>query len=263
MSLKISPSHTTPTLPLELERLIFELAAFKHPPSMPSLLLVAHRAKIWIEPHLYKVLVIISDESEDPRWKTPMFIRRYRHIRQLLRLRPAAFLRDHVRHVCFFESHETEIVRELLAVCTATVDLAIPGNGGLLSTMDPLPLQRLSVDIHKLFSTFGVVNFRRSFLSNITHLDLRDSNTDAWEWWSGLASLPRLTHLHCPSLEVLVVLCSEKIQTQFRPVELPDLRLVMMWVGEWYADWEQGVRGGENYWARADAVIRTRRAGYL
>jgi hypothetical protein len=39
-----------PTLPTELERAIFELAAFFDPDSLPVLLLVAHRVKIWYCP---------------------------------------------------------------------------------------------------------------------------------------------------------------------------------------------------------------------
>jgi hypothetical protein len=40
-------SGTGPTLPRELEKIIFEMAALKHPLSMPSMVRVAQRVKIW------------------------------------------------------------------------------------------------------------------------------------------------------------------------------------------------------------------------
>ena len=40
-------SLTEPRLPVELERKVFELAAHSRPKSIPTLLLVAHRVKIW------------------------------------------------------------------------------------------------------------------------------------------------------------------------------------------------------------------------
>ncbi|KAJ7879703.1 hypothetical protein B0H13DRAFT_1571256, partial [Mycena leptocephala] len=52
-----------PLLPPELERIIFELAAFVNPASMPSLLLVAPRVKIWIEPLLYETLIITPNNA--------------------------------------------------------------------------------------------------------------------------------------------------------------------------------------------------------
>lgn len=38
-----------PMLPPELERHIFEYAAFLYPETMPHLMLVAHRVKIWFD----------------------------------------------------------------------------------------------------------------------------------------------------------------------------------------------------------------------
>jgi hypothetical protein len=40
-------SGTGPTLPWELEKIIFEMAVLKHPLSMPSMVRVAQRVKIW------------------------------------------------------------------------------------------------------------------------------------------------------------------------------------------------------------------------
>ncbi|KAJ7847805.1 hypothetical protein B0H14DRAFT_3453508 [Mycena olivaceomarginata] len=47
-------------LPVELERKIFEIAAQSNSMFIPTLLLVAHRVKTWLEPMLYSV-VVFSD----------------------------------------------------------------------------------------------------------------------------------------------------------------------------------------------------------
>ncbi|KAJ7854146.1 hypothetical protein B0H14DRAFT_3865579 [Mycena olivaceomarginata] len=51
-----------PTLPLDLEREIFELSARQYPTSTPSFLRVCHRVHTWLEPFLYRVLNL--DDSE-------------------------------------------------------------------------------------------------------------------------------------------------------------------------------------------------------
>ncbi|KAJ6546090.1 hypothetical protein DFH09DRAFT_1367520 [Mycena vulgaris] len=51
---------SAPRLPMELERYIFELVAHFHPEMTPSLLRVAHRVHLWIEPLLYTVLALTT-----------------------------------------------------------------------------------------------------------------------------------------------------------------------------------------------------------
>ncbi|KAJ7860226.1 hypothetical protein B0H14DRAFT_2745128 [Mycena olivaceomarginata] len=45
-----------PTLPLDLEREIFELSGRQYPTSIPSFLRVCHRVHTWLEPFLYRVM---------------------------------------------------------------------------------------------------------------------------------------------------------------------------------------------------------------
>ncbi|KAJ7058921.1 hypothetical protein C8F01DRAFT_1255335 [Mycena amicta] len=54
---------TAPRLPPELERIIFETAAWNDPPTMQSLALVAHRVCIWIEPLVCRVVRITDAKS--------------------------------------------------------------------------------------------------------------------------------------------------------------------------------------------------------
>ncbi|KAJ7887124.1 hypothetical protein B0H14DRAFT_2696630 [Mycena olivaceomarginata] len=48
-----------PKLPPELECTIFEIAALARPKMIPSLILVAHRVKHWVEPLLYRVIMVV------------------------------------------------------------------------------------------------------------------------------------------------------------------------------------------------------------
>ncbi|KAJ7121829.1 hypothetical protein C8R43DRAFT_1136349 [Mycena crocata] len=47
-----------PVLPVELEREIFEIAAHSRPRSVPTLVLVASRVKVWVEPFLYRTIFL-------------------------------------------------------------------------------------------------------------------------------------------------------------------------------------------------------------
>ncbi|KAJ7863683.1 hypothetical protein B0H13DRAFT_2070044 [Mycena leptocephala] len=271
-----------PTLPTELERLIFEIAAITHPYCMPSMLRVAHRIKIWIEPLLYGLLTILPESAPYPDTKT-LFVRRIPDIRKLVNRKPASFLRQHVRHVCFIGFPSDDIVLQLLSACDAAIDLnlAFPTSSALISLVENLPLRRLCVDI-KRHTTYHrpPPRFTLPCFSRLSHLHLYGADEGEWATWSGLRSLPCLTHLSferdaapvaiwhnallkCPFLEVLVVLCDAgsaiEITTPYESVGA-DPRFVHLRLADYLADWECGARGGEDYWARADAVVNARRA---
>ncbi|KAJ7239029.1 hypothetical protein B0H12DRAFT_85559 [Mycena haematopus] len=59
-----------PRLPPDLERTIFELAAHKDTQTALRIILVAHRCRSWIEPILYRS-VVVSQSS----WSFPLFLR--------------------------------------------------------------------------------------------------------------------------------------------------------------------------------------------
>ncbi|KAJ6505111.1 hypothetical protein C8R45DRAFT_544408 [Mycena sanguinolenta] len=58
----LSESDHEPTLPPELERRIFEIAALACPVRIPTLMLVARRVKFLVEPLLYRV-VFLKDST--------------------------------------------------------------------------------------------------------------------------------------------------------------------------------------------------------
>ncbi|KAJ7095067.1 hypothetical protein C8R44DRAFT_813875 [Mycena epipterygia] len=49
-----------PRLPPELERLVFESAALSHATDIPNLILVAWRIKNWVEPLLYRAVLVCT-----------------------------------------------------------------------------------------------------------------------------------------------------------------------------------------------------------
>jgi hypothetical protein len=121
--------------------------------------------------------------------------------------------------------------------------------------------------------------FTEPCFSYLSHLHLCCAEEEDWATWSGLASLPRLTHLSfeqdtaplpiwhsalkiCPFLEVLVILCDSgsviEIPAPYESVGA-DPRFVHLLVVDFLADGECGARGGEDYWVRADAVVNARR----
>ncbi|KAJ7927403.1 hypothetical protein B0H13DRAFT_2312612 [Mycena leptocephala] len=264
-----------PTLPTDLERLIFELAAFIDPKSMPSFILVAKRGKIWIEPLLYHVLSLHMAFQEPHMLRYPLHHLFRADISRL------GVLRKHVRHICMEGKLATQGLTMLLKVCDATVDLALfPGTATqeLLPILGTLRLQRLSVDLRSMFWRTG------TDFTHITHLDILDMPKPGWdEELSGLKHIPGLTHLsfyhygapisgcrsaleHCKMLQVLAIVCESQFELNRhapRCAELAfDRRFVMLVVGDRLEDWESGARG-EDYWIRTEELVRKRRSGEM
>ncbi|KAJ7111270.1 hypothetical protein C8R44DRAFT_799234 [Mycena epipterygia] len=268
------------SLPTELERWIFEIAAFIHPSCMPVLMLVAQRVKIWIEPLLYRVLCIGEKPPDSEEIWIPL-----ERIHYLIEGRPLApaFLHDNVRHLCLILSgtvHMDDIMRVLVA-CDATVDLhLLGGSRSLLPHFGKLPLRRLSVDLAYLFRS---PDFTHPVFGTITHLSLTRPGFH-WTHFSGLAQMPCLTHLSyddilsplvvcehalrdCKSLEVLALSFSNMILLEplvdtYAPLAT-DPRFVMLLATHRVRDWETGARGGDDYWVRADELVRKRRSGEI
>ncbi|KAJ7081263.1 hypothetical protein C8R44DRAFT_823716 [Mycena epipterygia] len=262
----------TPSLPLELERYIFEMAAFIHPPCMSALLLVARRAKIWVEPLLYQVLLIGFDIEGIVG--VPLD-----GIPQLVDSRPPAFFHDHVRHLSVLVSPDNaKKVMPLLAVCHATANLhLIGGHPSLLPLLGAMPLRRLSARLSALFPSGP--DFSLPLFTNITHLNLLDWPGYTWNRWSGLAQIPSLTHLsfhnspadpafchealmHAKSLQVLAFFLSddkEYLEFASRYATLAfDPRFVILVIAGLFVDW---ARGGEDCWAKAEEFVAERRSG--
>ncbi|KAJ6564160.1 hypothetical protein B0H19DRAFT_1140452 [Mycena capillaripes] len=263
-----APSYAgDPPLPAELERLIFELAASSSPKSMPALLLIAQRVKIWIEPLLYEVLTL-----------NPARIAR---LAPIFSTKPASFFRC-VRHIYFWGASTADIAR-ILSMCDAVINVAVLDVGRIPIILETLPLERIAVSPRPYPRPISTDSYH-PVLGGITHLDILGWPDRDWEAWQGLALLPCLTHLsfgtspsyvpvtiyrgvlaHCRTLKVLAVLYpSQTLCDRFfcGPVvefESDPRFVAVLMTSTFTEEWETGARGGEDHWAVAERIVKARR----
>ncbi|KAJ7733072.1 hypothetical protein DFH07DRAFT_990444 [Mycena maculata] len=241
-----STDLATPRLPPELERYVFELSALACRNDIPSLLRVAHRVHVWIEPLLYEALILDYSIQQLPNER------------------------------CLTPTNSRDDV-------TGTSDLAlwvpIP-LPDLLPLLQVLPLARLSADITHLFGGPLRVNFSHPAFRALTHLDVLAAGFDDWHLYGGLANMPSLTHLafrdkfhprvlhgaltHCGGLRALGVIWSARRgAVEVREGEVVDARLFVVVCADSVQDWETAARGGADIWARAEAFISKKSAGEI
>ncbi|KAJ7489102.1 hypothetical protein FB451DRAFT_682670 [Mycena latifolia] len=218
----------TPTLPLELEREVFEVVARLHPQMAPTLMRVARRVLVWIEPMVYETLIF------DRRALHPSFL-------LALKTKSAGFL--HVRNLLLgtklrLAPDESNL---LLSACSGVVNLAILWpHHSMLRHLSVMKLQRLTVDFKSLFYPRDI-NFAQPLFSTVTHLEIVETAMEEHlSGPSGPASLPELTHLtvfhgsrsvvcslllSCKKLQILIhlTLPSSKIHPGICPSTTHDL----------------------------------------
>ncbi|KAF8201877.1 hypothetical protein K438DRAFT_1965329 [Mycena galopus ATCC 62051] len=262
-----------PRLPVELERHIFEIAAHLHSKSIPKLLLVAQRVKIWVTPILYRVVVVYS-------YLLPGHLSfDFPHFISAIQSQPIS---EHIRNL--FISHDVrappspEDLVHALASCSAVQNLALlysaePDHLPLLSAM---PLCRLCISLKDVFPRTDI-DFFHSIFSHLTHLELRDHLEGAtWAQWKGLALIPNLTHLACwmersiailegalaacPRLQVLVYLYWGGAGIGLELLA-HDIRFLCILAPNSVADWQIGASGGDDFWVRAETFIAQRNSG--
>ncbi|KAJ7153895.1 hypothetical protein C8R43DRAFT_1235300 [Mycena crocata] len=271
------PAQPRPRLPVELEREIFELSAHTHPVGVPTLLLVARRVKIWLEPILYRTLIVCERRGfylESP----PMIT--LRKLVELVDSRPATFFHEHVRNL-YCDTMPGYSTTVILRKCSGTQNLYLStaSVAEYLSELAEMPLRRLAIWLREdLFES----SYSTRALSSITHLHLHDNwmyfTADDHKQFAGLATIPCITHLsfselgcqypalfayaleHCPHLKVLVLVCSEleDLDGELDTTFAHDSRFVQLLVDDYRGDWEKGALGGEDYWSRADVIVRER-----
>ncbi|KAJ6454201.1 hypothetical protein C8R45DRAFT_1222953 [Mycena sanguinolenta] len=262
------------SFPLELEREIFEATAMLFPAFIPKLLLVCHRVHVWIEPLLYRVLVISPDSLHSTLLNSVES--------------KAPLLQTAVRHLLIQGYHPAAKYRALVTACLSVVNLSIDGeiDVAILKGLDKMRLRTLAFTIPEMFFTPDFDGFAHPLFMSITHLDLyHGSETEEhqfdWETWSGLASIPGLTHLalshriasgilsrvvvECRHLTVAIVAIYSWEQELAAPfagnLGFADARVVVLVPGEPYnVEWEVGARGGDDYWARAETFVNRKRA---
>ncbi|KAJ6570224.1 hypothetical protein DFH09DRAFT_1313423 [Mycena vulgaris] len=275
-----------PPVPAELELEIFETTAFVHPQLIPALILVARRFHQLLEPFLYRrlhfthpgVVTFHNDQVVSGR------LRRLDYmddpLTRFLASRPPAFFASHVRHLRLepiFPGGGRELVWETLPVFTGITDLQLPFfvPPDLLPMLEPLRLERLSLRGLGLFAPTTQIPFGRPFFQHLTRLHIMD-RAHEWFQWSALTQIPHLSQLsfdhvtsivcqaalqECKSLRILVVLLTMDTPP-IHPVPR-DVRFVMMRLDNYVADWDLGVRGAADYWARAAGMVQQNKDMYV
>ncbi|KAJ7241654.1 hypothetical protein C8J57DRAFT_91518 [Mycena rebaudengoi] len=267
-----------PSFPPELEREIFEIAATEHPETIPTLVLVAHRVLHWIEPLLYRTLLLTQDLPQD---KTALLLAAQRT--------PAKFTK-YVRNLLLWPgdtSLHLDCAILLMSLCSGTSRLALfDPKHTMLPAIDNMRVDHLSVSLAYLFghpSDPGQIDPGRPLFQALTHLDIWDSSE--WALKVPIAQLPALTHLcvnekqdlplllsivkKCDKLCVLVNMYWSQFDLEEAAQPAPDFaddpRFVLMGLNseEYVADWVAGATGRQDFWVRAEKFISKRKRGKI
>ncbi|KAJ7059691.1 hypothetical protein C8F01DRAFT_1295743 [Mycena amicta] len=269
ISLATSRSRPTerpePRLPLDLEREIFELTAHLYPETRPRLLLVARRVRCWLEPLLYKTLVVDG-------------LHEAHRIVSLATTKPPGFFAGITRRLVL--SADSHTPTQILALCKGVTHLAIEDDilREQWQCIHPFffsleHVQRLAFAAREL-RTFDPT---APVFSHLTHLTLLDCSYDKLPPF--VSALPSLTHLalfhpptcsivqdllaDCPHLRLMVLIAPSRhwavvaAGSTPRPRTLTDERLVIC-VSK---DWKEGVGEGYTYWDVAEIFLRDKQRG--
>ncbi|KAK6967084.1 tyrosinase central domain-containing protein [Favolaschia claudopus] len=264
-----------PVFPPELEQEIFRFTAELHPSSIPTLLLVARRVLIWIEPCLYDVLRVTSTDIHQLALKRIV-------------TKPVEFIHKAVRHLAL-EAPELDTSDKLLELFKGVIDLALGSflNHDVLGP-DVLPLlagmrlQRLSMNLMDIFPV--AVDFSLPMFTHLTHLDVCDSTAVYLEKvMACIPALPALTHLclvnaalrdtalamleKCPRLRLLLVLWGTFEEDRYQLERQPrryDVRFVIGQYMNYWSDWEKSAKGhSECMWLRGQDFVEKKRKGEI
>ncbi|KAF7369268.1 hypothetical protein MVEN_00254500 [Mycena venus] len=278
----------SPAFPPELERRIFESAAEIHPQMAPTLLRVAHRVLIWLEPLVYKTLAFTGWPSPNV---PPALVR-------TVQSKPPGFFQRSVHNFIFWNDSDAAIHQPLnpidlyavLSKCTGIQNLAlwdlVPSMISMLWDLQP---RRLTIPTFPL-SYPQVLRTSTSIFTHITHLLLTNRHLvipeadDIPKISSILCAIPTLTHLcvsalvdriglcrildDCKALKLLLSLHSDDpgprdVAESAPDPEITDPRfaIVVMNYAQYFQDWKIGAAGRRDFWVRAEEFVVKKRKG--
>ncbi|KAJ7065447.1 hypothetical protein C8F01DRAFT_1125636 [Mycena amicta] len=271
------------TLPPELERIIFELAATELPKSIPTLSLVACRVKEWLNPILFRTLVITSSNTDH---FSHVFLSCHIDVFQAIVLQNPPLFKNTVRNVIFLDlsRQEQEIV---FAACPNLENICIDSNAGVRHLQSGAALARLehlshlSIEMEDLCSRLREVHPGHPCFVHITHIRLvvdtlpeDPPGSAVAQRWRAFAELPNLTHVVVHGLwarEILFLLASCRmlralILEIYRTSLLAkyeeackDVRFVLYLSSEGIRrGWRDDLRGKVCFWDRAERFIAQR-----
>ncbi|KAJ7607283.1 hypothetical protein DFH06DRAFT_1018613, partial [Mycena polygramma] len=256
-----------------LKRAVFETAALMHNGEIPTLLRVARRVLIWIEPLLYRVLRVSNLKAS-----------RVHALLKAIESKPADFFHKCVHHLSLEYITMANALR-ILGVCTGVLDLALAGHlasPDILPVLAPMPLQRVSTYLGVLFG--GANNLAHPTFTCVTHLNAMDLDDDGETGiLAPLPALPALTHLalgrvvrpHAvqaflqkrPHLELALSLWLPSEQDDFESAQVPhvlDVRFVTACCPrDYWANWEASAKGLPNLWSLGDDFVARKRRGEI
>ncbi|KAJ7912679.1 hypothetical protein B0H13DRAFT_529260 [Mycena leptocephala] len=277
----MEPPYSSPRLPPELERVVFEMAALSWRSTIPNLMLVAWRVRNWIESFLR--VVILCDSQAQHICGFPTITSEI--LRRINEKQPPEYLVDIVSHLFMdddvnWSPTEVEII---LMACNrvTTAFLAVP-SCPLSAVATFYCLRRLAIPFTELQDLSE--SDRATVLHNVTHLALLNSDR-ASSWYNPeafLAMLPHLTHISfdwiglirkmclalCASTQIHYIVCLcprllERMQNHIQPL-IHDSRFVCIdQQGNRREAWLRGIDGGQDYWTLAENFIVARRAGHV
>ncbi|KAJ7255599.1 hypothetical protein C8J57DRAFT_1345280 [Mycena rebaudengoi] len=259
-------SDISPSLPSDLEREIFEMAANRYPETIPALLLVAQRVLQWIEPLLYRTLVFIDHESPwDPAAFCPESAKLAKYVQNML---------------ISVAPPRVDFALRVLSFCSGIRKLTLFGSyPTMLPALDKMQLRQLSVDLLELFG-IPAIDPARPLFGALTHLRLLNSAPEL-----NFGELPALTHLCLPDRSSLGLISStlancsrlRVLVTMFRTrsglrrysnldLSTDDPRLVLMPLSfeeQCVEDWKLSATGGRDIWLHAENFVARRRRGEI
>ncbi|KAF7299798.1 hypothetical protein HMN09_00985900 [Mycena chlorophos] len=276
---------SSPLLPPELERIVFETAARMAFGSIPPLMLVARRVHIWLEPLLYRVI-------------------RQKHVPAavmiaVLESRPE-ILRNAVESLFFDSSLEGELSTErsdqLLAICSTSISTLFfdrfPKDKAAWTTLPSLPkLSRLTCP---LLILTGIVSLDPSTMQYryplLTHAEV--GGPVAAEFLVLAGSISTLTHLACtnpsdsfdasirrflestPRIVAVIIVCGSSFVGQYfdavNDVALAECDQARLMGGTYpdgadedsWMEWQDSALGtGMDFWDRGELFLERKRKG--
>ncbi|KAJ6581849.1 hypothetical protein B0H19DRAFT_1252013 [Mycena capillaripes] len=166
-------------LPVELERKIFEIAAYCDPIVVLDLILVAWRVKLWVEPLFYRVIFLDASGSPIfeglPRFTVAPLLRLIDEKRKEILANARHLIIQDPPHVHGVSPSHLRRLNAIMRACTGVTHLFLHSNKKLeLHELDALAgmpaLRVLGVHISKLFKRASV-NLTHPVFRNITHLE--------------------------------------------------------------------------------------------
>ncbi|KAJ7927172.1 hypothetical protein B0H13DRAFT_1446108, partial [Mycena leptocephala] len=186
-----------PSLPSELECIIFQIAAFSRPQTIPSLMLIAQRVKHWVEPLLYRVLILSTNKSINTHGFPFITIDA---LRSAIARKPPQFFESCVTHIFFGGGaalgYNDSDLETILTACPRVMNVWVFSPGVSHRIFNRLErLRHLAIQVLPL-SAPHPIDFTAAIFRNVTHLHFTDSSRNfPPDIGARLALAPALTHI--------------------------------------------------------------------